>query len=145
MQVNFHVSPELKTEHAELFVQQLTPALQQVANQLLKEARLIWGYQADQMIPLDLQQVALISVVDQQVYAYLQDGRQLRLKQRLYQIEAQLSIAFVRVSKSEILNQHAIAYLEVTPSGLINAHLKNQQVAQVSRRRMKNLKRGLGL
>ncbi len=86
MQVNFHVSPELKTEHAELFVQQLTPALQQVANQLLKEARLIWGYQADQMIPLDLQQVALISVVDQQVYAYLQDGRQLRLKQRLYQI-----------------------------------------------------------
>ncbi|WP_204122634.1 LytTR family DNA-binding domain-containing protein [Lacticaseibacillus mingshuiensis] len=145
MKIELHIDPATTPEHAEVYVQALTPPLQTALDQLGQVDQQWWGYQEKQIIPLDLRRLSLIRASDDTVTAYRVGGGPVQLRERLYQLEAALPSNFIRVFKGEIVNGDLIDHLTVGLNGLINIAMQDGQVAMVSRRYMKLLKERLGL
>ncbi|MFD1432053.1 LytTR family DNA-binding domain-containing protein [Lacticaseibacillus yichunensis] len=145
MKIELHIDPNVAPEHADVYVQALTPPLQTALDQLGQVDQQWWGYQDKQIIPLDLRHLSLIRASDDTVTAYRVGGGPVQLRERLYQLEAALPSNFIRVSKGEIVNGDSIDHLSVGLNGLINIAMQDGQVAMVSRRYMRSLKERLGL
>ncbi|ANK59499.1 LytTR family DNA-binding domain-containing protein [Loigolactobacillus backii] len=144
MKTNFFVSPDTPDEHTDFFLKELTPEIQEIANQLVGTGDQLWGYREDAIVPLKFDQIDVIYAQNNRIFA--EAAREtLLLKQRLYQLELILPSDFIRVSKSEIVNYRHIDHLELSNNGLINILLTNQSRALVSRRYMTALKRRIGL
>ena len=75
------------------------------------------------------------------------NGKVFNTKYRLYELEEQLPNTFIRISKSEIVNQHAIIKLQLEANGLIRMYLKNldDDYTYSSRRYLKSIKERLSL
>lgn len=145
MKVNMHVDTAQADEHAELFVQAITPKLQAAADELTQVDQQWWGYRDKEIVPLTLSLLSVIRVEDSNVIGYLAGQPPVQIRQRLYQLEASLPTNFVRVSKGEIINIQQLDHLTIALNGLINVLMKDGQIAMVSRRYTGVLKGRLGL
>jgi DNA-binding LytR/AlgR family response regulator len=97
------------------------------------------------VVPVDVQNVAAITVEDTITWALTQAGR-FRLPGGLAEVEERLPAGvFLRVSRSTLLRPSAIAELRPLASGTMEATLKDVDgVVHVSRRRGRELKKLLG-
>jgi len=73
-------------------------------------------------------------VAEGKTWAIRKDGRRFRLRQRLYEIEAELPAAFIRINKSAIANRQHIERFRATFSGAVDAVFTCGYVEYVSRR-----------
>ncbi|HFI0273124.1 LytTR family DNA-binding domain-containing protein [Streptococcus suis] len=64
---------------------------------------------------------------------------------RLYQVKEVLSLDFLQVSQSEIINMRRLDHLKLTSNGLVKLVMKNGAVTYSSRRYLKVIKERLGL
>ena len=64
---------------------------------------------------------------------------------RLYQVKEVLSLDFLQVSQSEIINLKQLGHLKQTPNGLFKLVMKNGAGTYSSRRYLKVIKERLGL
>lgn len=64
---------------------------------------------------------------------------------RLYQVKEVLSLDFLQVSQSEIINLKQLGRLKQTPNGLVKLVMKNGAGTYSSRRYLKVIKERLGL
>lgn len=76
------------------------------------------------------------------VYAHTNDDAYL-VKQRLYELEQRLQPTFMRISKSALLNVHAVYGLTRTVTGATVGFQNSPKIAFVSRRYFKELKERL--
>lgn len=99
------------------------------------------AYTEDDLLPLTFDQVECITVVNGKTYAIDTQGRQLRLKQRLYELEQILPSCFIRINKSAIANETRLVKFTAAYSGAVNAQFQSGYEEYVSRRCFAAIKR----
>jgi len=95
----------------------------------------------DEIKMLPFGSIACITVVDGKTYAIDSKGKQYRLKQRLYELEAILPPAFIRINKSAIANERLIERFAANFSGAVDAVFQGGYREYVSRRCFAEIKR----
>ena len=101
----------------------------------------ITAFTEDELLQLSFDQIECITVLDGKTYAIDTKGRQLRLKHRLYELEAMLPSNFIRINKSAIANETRLEKFTAAYSGAVNARFKCGYEEYVSRRCFASIKR----
>lgn len=95
----------------------------------------------EDIVMLPFSRLACITVLDGKTYGVDVTGKQYRLKQRLYELEAVLPPNFIRIHKSAIANEHHIERFAVGFSGAVDAVFRGGHREYVSRRCFAQIKR----
>lgn len=101
----------------------------------------IIAYTDDDFRILKFNEIECITVINGKIYAIDSDGEQLRLKQRLYELEKILPTSFIRINKSSFANENGIKEFSATFSGGVDAVFKCGYREYVSRRCFTAIKR----
>ena len=101
------------------------------------------GYTEDDIKMLSVSQIECVTVLDGKTYAIDSQNCHYRLKQRLYELEAQLPDSFIRINKSTLANENALDRFTVTIAGSVDAVFKCGYTEYVSRRCFAQIKRRL--
>lgn len=101
----------------------------------------IAGYTEDDMRILKFQDIACVTVLDGKTFAIDRQGKQYRLKQRLYELEAVLPHYFIRINKSSFANETQIREFSAAFSGAVDAIFHCGYREYVSRRCFSQIKR----
>ena len=99
------------------------------------------GYTEDDIKMLSVSEIECITVLDGKTYAIDSKNRRYRLKDRLYELEAQLPSSFIRINKSALANEARLDRFAVTYSGAVDAVFKCGYTEYVSRRCFAQIKR----
>lgn len=110
---------------------------------ILKHADRIPGYTEDDIKMLSVSEIECVTVLDGKTYAIDSKNCRYRLKQRLYELEAQLPASFIRINKSALANKNALDRFQVTYAGSVDAVFKCGYTEYVSRRCFAQIKRRL--
>ena len=101
------------------------------------------GYTEDDIKLLSVSDIECITVLEGKTFAIDSKNRRYRLKQRLYELEQQLSPSFIRINKSTLANEKALDRFRVTYAGSVDAVFKCGYTEYVSRRCFAQIKRRL--
>lgn len=99
------------------------------------------AYTEDDMKMLAFSDIACITVLDGKTYAIDKTGIHYRLKQRLYELEAQLPASFIRINKSTLANENRLERFTTSFSGAVDAIFQCGYREYVSRRCFSQIKR----
>lgn len=99
------------------------------------------AYRDDDMKMLAFSNIECITVLDGKTYAIDTKNQRYRLRQRLYELEAQLPSSFIRINKSTLANENRLDRFAVTYSGGVDAVFKCGYREYVSRRCFAQIKR----
>ena len=120
-----------------------TALIDEIESLISKHTNRIPGYIEDDIKMLSVSEIACITVLDGKTYAIDSQNRSYRLKQRLYELEAQLPSSFIRINKSALANETALDRFAVTYAGSVDAVFKCGYTEYVSRRCFAQIKRRL--
>ncbi len=99
------------------------------------------GYTEEDIKMLSVSEIECITVLEGKTYAIDSSNQRYRLKQRLYELEAQLPSSFIRINKSTLANEAALDRFAVTYAGSVDAVFKCGYTEYVSRRCFAQIKR----
>ena len=132
-----------KDEEIVITAHQRTGLIDEIEALVSSHTDRIPGYTEDQIHMLPVAEIECITVLDGKTYAIDSQNRQYRLKQRLYELEAQLPAVFIRINKSTLANENALERFTVTIAGSVDAIFKCGYREYVSRRCFAQIKRRL--
>lgn len=101
------------------------------------------GYTEEDIKMLSVTEIECVTVLEGKTYAIDSKNRRYRLKQRLYELEAQLPPSFIRINKSTLANEKHLERFAVTIAGSVDAVFKCGYREYVSRRCFAQIKRRL--
>ncbi len=104
----------------------------------------IAAYTEDDLKILLFSDIECITVLDGKTCAIDIHGKQYRLNQRLYELEALLPSSFIRINKSAIANENRLECFSASFSGAVDAVFKCGYKEYVSRRCFAEIKRRFG-
>lgn len=124
-------------------VHEPSPLTEQIETLVLahEKADRILAYTEDDMRMLNFSQIECITVLNGKTYAIDESGKQYRLKQRLYELEAILPAYFIRINKSSFANETRIKAFTAAFSGAVDAVFLCGYRDYVSRRCFAAIKR----
>lgn len=109
------------------------------------QSQMIAGFQGEQVLMLEPNQIYRIYASGGKVYAEAECGTYF-LRLRLYEMEQRLANqSFVRISNSEIINLKKVKGFDLSFTGTICVSLSNGTVTYVSRRYVAKIKQLLGI
>ena len=134
-----------KDEEVVATVRNRTPLIDEMEALIQKHtgADRIPGYTEDDIKMLSVSEIECITVLDGKTYAIDSKNKRYRLKQRLYELEAQLPSSFIRINKSTLANESALDRFTVTYAGSVDAVFQCGYTEYVSRRCFAQIKRRL--
>ena len=132
-----------KEEEVVATVHNRTALIDEIEALISKHADRIPGYTEDDIKMLSVSEIECITVLDGKTYAIDSKNRRYRLKQRLYELEAELPSSFIRINKSTLANESALDRFTVTIAGSVDAVFKCGYTEYVSRRCFAQIKRRL--
>ena len=132
-----------KDEEVVVTAHRRTPLIDELEALICAHADRIPGYDGDDIKMLSVAGIECITVLDGKTYAVDSQNRKYRLKQRLYELEAQLPPFFIRINKSTLANENALERFTVTYAGSVDAVFKCGYTEYVSRRCFAQIKRRL--
>lgn len=132
-----------KDEEIVATVHSRSPLIDELEALISKHTDRIPGYLEDEIRLLCVADIQCVIVVDGKTYAIDSKNRHYRLKQRLYELEAQLPPSFIRINKSALANENALDRFAVTIAGSVDAVFKCGYREYVSRRCFSEIKRRL--
>ena len=118
----------------------LTEKIQQLVQEYTGADR-VAAYADGDIKLLPFSQIACVTVIDGKTIAVDSQGKQYRLKQRLYELEAVLPQSFIRINKSAIANEQLIERYTASFSGAVDAVFRGGYREYVSRRCFAAIKR----
>ena len=118
----------------------LTDRIQQLVQEYTGTDR-VAAYMEDDIRMLPFSDIACITVMEGKTFAIDRKGKQYRLKQRLFELEAILPPAFIRINKSAIANERLIERFAANFSGAVDAVFRCGYREYVSRRCLAQIKR----
>ena len=130
-------------EEVVITAHQRTPLIDEIEALISKHTDRIPGYTEDDIKMLSVSQIECVTVLDGKTYAIDSRNKRYRLKQRLYELEAQLPPSFIRINKSTLANENALDRFTVTIAGSVDAIFKCGYTEYVSRRCFAQIKRRL--
>ena len=99
------------------------------------------AFNKDEMLFLSFSEIECITVLDGKTYAVDSRGTMLRIKKRLYELEALLPSYFIRINKSSLANEKRLKKFTTSFSGAVDAVFKCGYTEYVSRRCFAEIKR----
>ena len=132
-----------KDEEVVVTAHRRTPLIDQIETLISKHTDRIPGFIDDDIKMLSVSQIECITVLDGKTYAIDSQNCRYRLKQRLYELEAELPPSFIRINKSTLANETALDRFAVTYAGSVDAVFKCGYREYVSRRCFAQIKRRL--
>ena len=133
-----------RDEEIQIFAHEETELLEQIKSLVTDYSTQINGYKEKEIYPLKIAEIYCFTVENNKVFALTSDDKFL-LKERLYNIEKDLSHDFIKINKSCIANIKKIERFDATFSGTLKVKFKNGYTDYVSRRSVKSVKERLGL
>jgi DNA-binding LytR/AlgR family response regulator len=130
-----------KDEEVVATVHNRTALIDEIEALISKHTDRIPGYIEDEIKMLSVSEIECVTVLDGKTYAIDSRNRQYRLKQRLYELEAELPPSFIRINKSTLANEKALDRFAVTYTGAVDAVFKCGYTEYVSRRCFSQIKR----
>lgn len=120
---------------------------QQIEQMVLEYTGADWvsAYTEDDSKRLAFGDIVCITVREGKTYAIDRKGKEYRLKQRLYELEAILPATFIRINKSALANETYLERFAATYSGAVDAVFRGGYREYVSRRCFAQIKRRYGL
>ncbi len=101
----------------------------------------ILAFLEDEIINLNINEIECITVISGKTFAVYSDGKQYRLKQRLFELEKLMPSSFIKINKSTIANETKIERFKANFSGAVDAVFKCGHTDYVSRRCFAEIKR----
>ena len=143
MKFRLIINKELLEEEVVATVHGRTPLIDEIEALISKHTDRIPGYTEDDIKLLSVSEIECVTVLDGKTYAIDSKNRRYRLKQRLYELEAQLPASFIRINKSTLANEASLDRFTVTIAGSVDAVFKCGYTEYVSRRCFAQIKRRL--
>lgn len=103
------------------------------------------GFSDDEVFILSYEEIIRIFAQDKSVYIKTKNGTfssRLTLNELDHRLDKK---KFIRISRSDIVNLDFVKRLDLSFTGTIAVELKNGDVAYVSRRKLKDFRKALGL
>jgi len=97
-----------------------------------------------EVVPIELSEISFFALKEGKLYASASSG-ELRIKLRLYELEAMLGLDFVKINQSCIANIKKIKKFDASLAGALVVVFENGERDYVSRRQMKAVKERIGL
>ena len=119
-------------------------ALTEQIEKLIEQDTTLLGYNENEIVSLNLNDINCISVISNKVYAICDNGQYL-LKQRLYSLEEKLPNNFVKINQSCLANIKKMEKFDTSISGTLKILFKNGHTDYVSRRQLKLIKQRIGI
>lgn len=116
--------------------------IEEICNQADEE--LIYGYQADEIIPLALADITCFFTKENKVYARVEE-KEYAVKLRIKQIVELVDDSFIKINQGCIVKVNAIKRFTASIGGSLQITLKDGYTDYVARREVRNIKRRLGL
>ncbi len=132
-----------KDEEVVVTAHQRTALIDEIEALISKHTDRLPGYTEDDIKMLSVAEIECVTVLDGKTYAIDFKNRHYRLKQRLYELEAQLPPSFIRINKSTLANEARLDRFSVTYAGSVDAVFKCGYTEYVSRRCFAQIKRRL--
>lgn len=131
-------------EEIRIFTHKQTELINQIKSLVGDYSSVINGFKEKEIFPLKISDIYCFTVEDNKVFAITEDDK-FFIRERLYNIEKELSNDFIKINKSCIANIKKIERFDATFSGTLMVKFKNGYTDYVSRRSVKNVKERLGL
>lgn len=146
MKLNLFIGSNEIHQYVDIHAPELNDQVQAVIDTVnnINSLTTLNGYKDQEIYLLNISDIITFRVIDKRVTAFTQYDS-FTLKERLYILENQLPHYFIRISKSEIVNQYCIEKLQLEPNGLIRMYLKHLTFTYSSRRYLKSIKERLSL
>ena len=111
---------------------------------IFSNSAILKGRQDDKMSLVNVKDIYRVFIENRKVMIGLVDS-QLTVSKRLYQIEEKLSVDFVKISQSELINITHVRHFELQKNRFMKVITKNGDVTYSSRRYLNKIKERLGL
>ena len=102
------------------------------------------GFSKTEAVPLSAEEVFCFISENGKVYA-ITEKEKLLIRQRLYQLQDNLSDDFLKINQSCLANVKKIARFDTSISGNLTVRFKNGYTDYVSRRNLRNIKERFGI
>lgn len=135
---------ENREEEIQIFAKEETELISQIKSLVKDYSSQINGYKEREIYPLKISDIYCFTVESNKVFAITEKDKFL-IRDRLYNIEKNLSNDFIKINKSSIANFKKIERFDATFSGTLMIKFKNGYTDYVSRRSVKKVKERLGL
>lgn len=148
MRVECNIDAACTDPHTVLYLRQMTPAVAEAVSILEKEGADLLPLTAvkdGKTYFLEPGSLELIRTEGREVICYDKLKNRYRLDRPLYEMERCLGEAFVRVSKSAIVNIRRISHVSAGFNGSLELVMKNGMEDYISRSYRKSFKERLGL
>ena len=135
---------ENREEEITVYAKKESPLLEQIKSLVTDYSSQINGFKEKEIYLLNISDIYCFTVENNKVFAITENDKFL-IKERLYNIEKDLSSDFIKINKSSIANVKKIERFDATFTGTLMIKFKNGYSDFVSRRSVKNVKERLGL
>ena len=119
---------------------ELTEQIESLVRNYENKDRIV-AYTEDDMLIIKFSQIECITILNGKTYVIDDQGKQYRLKLRLYELEQMLPSYFIRINKSSFANENRIKKFAATFSGAVDAVFMCGYREYVSRRCFAAIKR----
>ena len=120
---------------------ELVSAIEKLINQ---SDMSLTGFSESEAVPLNAEEVFCFITENGKVYA-ITEKEKLLIRQRLYQLEENLSDDFLKINQSCLANVKKIARFDTSISGNLTVRFRNGYTDYVSRRNLRNIKERFGI
>ena len=144
MKIVCHVDSSIEEEKGEIWVRELTPELSRLLNYVNNEQQVLWCIKNKELKPISYKEIFAIQTSSHGLDVSTKKSHYI-YHESLSKLKEKLNDIFIEASQSAIFNFHHIDHLELNDNGTIDVILKNQQRIQIARRKIKNLKKRLGI
>ena len=146
MKVNFFLSNEIDESSADIHTNQLTENIKKAVSILENDEfnNILPVKKGSDIVFLDFNDIYMVRVEDKQVRVYSENSVY-PIKKALYQVEDELNLSFIRISKTTIVNMKKIDRVAPSLKGMMFIQLKNGLKDNISRKYLPNFKKALGL
>lgn len=97
-----------------------------------------------QSFSIAMNDIYYIESIDDKTFIYLKESV-FEINKRLYELEQELNLNFIRVSKSTILNINKLNYVKAILNGKYEAYLDNDEKIIISRHYVRQFKKKFGI
>ncbi|MBQ7381219.1 MAG: LytTR family transcriptional regulator [Clostridia bacterium] len=135
---------ESQNEDFVICAKQPSETLDKIKALLRESEQVLFGYTEGGAVRLDEKDVDCFFTEGGRVYALTKEGRFL-VKERLFRLEEMLSVGFVKINQSCLVNLSAITRFETSIGGALLVVLRHGYRDYVSRRQLKTVKERIGI
>ncbi len=146
MKVNLFVSRDIEEPYADIHTDELTDNVTKAISILESDDSkdMLAVKKGSDIALLEFSDVYMLRVEDKQVKVYTQNS-EYSIKKPLYQVEETLSVDFVRISKTTVVNLKKIQRVAPSLKGMMFIELKNGLKYNISRKYLPDFKNALDL